>query len=893
MAVTIWFLFLRGHKDAAKPTTPEAPRTGEIKPTTATPAHEPEPAAPRGVAPKWALDTDPDGPLMLEGQVVGPDGKGVGGAKVWLGSVPPRTARSEEDGTFSFDKLVGRTYALTASSGKLVGSTNFKLVDKGDPVKIVLSEGAALVVTVQDDAQKPIEGAFVRNDADHTAKTDAQGKATIEPVRPGWVSVQAQAPGYGTGDGFTTIGSGGATGQITITLHAGFAVSGKVIDESGKPIARAKVDATGGLWDFGRGDTDAVTTDDKGQFTIAALAAGSHTISAVDNEHAPARSAPVTVKDRAVTGIVITMKAGGRLAGKVVDKDRKPVPFATVRVSGKDGNAWMVAARQATSDKDGAFELRGLTRVKLQARAESDVAASKIVEVDLESKGEVPTLELMLDVSGTIVGIVVDDKGQPVPEVTVNAFPDILGGAKTDGLALAGMSSASTDGGGGFTIHGLPDGAYKLWAARASAGFQEWGQHGTSANTGDKNVRITLPAPGELKGTIVLDGAVEAPHVAMVQVGVQPSTPAAAGAFDLKDVTPGTYDVTFRSPEFAEMVKRDVKIEPGKTTDMGKVTVFKGRKLTGKVVDHAGTPVAGAKIKVGEMLFSAEGSEDQMDQFEEMGGVRSAVSDQAGEFTIIGIPKKATTAMADHPTAGRSLAVPVPEGNDDPPSLTFTLRGYGSVTGKVTSKGKPVPRVTVSASSKGGGAAASFAQTDDDGNFTMARVPEGVHVLQAMQQQMMSMKAATATVTVTAGKESKVTIDIPVGTLSLTVTVKPLANNKVDAAQVFLFSGLVAPANGKQLTDGFFQGGAQGMKFWLGGAMPMPKFDELVPGEYSVCIIPITGSLQDPTFMQRIQENVATLKVYCKPTKLTPAPTEQTVTSEVPAMTPLPAPPTN
>ena len=172
-------------------------------------------------------------------------------------------------------------------------------------------------------------------------------------------------------------------------------------------------------------------------------------------------------------------------------------------------------------------------------------------------------------------------------------------------------------------------------------------------------------------------------------------------------------------------------------------------------------------------------------------------------------------------------------------------------------------------------------------------MPEGVHVLQAMQQEMMSMKAATANVTVFVGKESKVTIDIPVGTISLTITVKPLPNNKVDAAQVFLFNGIVAPANGKQLTDGFFQGGAQGMKFWLGGTMPQPKFDELVPGEYSVCIIPITGSLQDPTFMQRIQENVANLKVYCKPTKLAAAPNEQSVTSEVPAMTPFPAPPAN
>ncbi len=890
-AVAIWFLFLRGkHDDGAK--TAEPVRPAEIKPTaTTTPTKDDHASpAPRGVAPKWALDVDREGPLQLEGQVVGPDGKPVGGASVRLASVPPRTATSEEDGSFSFEKLSGRTYQLRASSGKLIGSATYKLVDKGDPVVIRLTEGASIVVTVNGDDAKPIAAADVKSDVEHSAKTDAQGKATLEPVEPGWVAVHAQADGYAPATAFTTLGSSGASGQITMTLHKGYAVSGKVVDEAGTPIAKANVDSSEGMWDFGKNAADDVTTDDKGQFTIAALAAGSHTLTAVDGEHAPARSTPITVKDHAVTGIVITMKAGGRVAGKVVDKDRRTVPFATVRISGKDANAWMVAARQATTDKDGAFELRGLARVKLQARAESDVAASKIVDLDLEAKSEVANLEVVLDVSGTIAGTVVDDKGQPVPEVAVNAFPDIMAGASGEGLALAGMSNTTTDGAGGFVIHGLPDGAYKLWAARASAGLQEWGQQGTSAKTGDKGVKITLPAPGGLKGSVEIDGA-GAPIAAMVQVSQQPATPAKAGAFDIKDVTPGTYDVTFRSPEFAEFVKRDVKIEPGKTTDLGKVVVSKGRKLTGKVVDHNGTPVAGAKIKVGEMLFSAEGNEDQMEQFEQMGGVRVAISDQAGEFTIIGVPKKAMNAMANHPETGRSLAVAVPEGTDDPPPMTLTLRGFGSITGKVTSKGKPQPHVTVSDSSKGGGAAANFAQTDDEGNFTLAKVPEGAHVVQAMKTEMMSMKAATANVVVTAGKESKVVIDIPIGTISVTVSVKALANNKVDAAQVFLFAGVVAFANGKQLTDGFLQGGAQGMKFWLGGSMPMPKFDELVAGTYSVCTVPITGSMSDPTFMQRIQENMQTIRVYCKTAKVAASPTEQTVTSEVPAMTPFPTAP--
>ncbi|MEO7092325.1 MAG: carboxypeptidase-like regulatory domain-containing protein, partial [Polyangiales bacterium] len=419
----------------------------------------------------------------------------------------------------------------------------------------------------------------------------------------------------------------------------------------------------------------------------------------------------------------------------------------------------------------------------------------------------------------------------------------------------------------------------------------EWGQQGTTAKTGDKNVKITLPAPGGLKGTIAMEGTGEAPLVAMVEVGVHPATPARAGAFDVKDITPGTYDITFRSAEFAELVKRDVKIEPGKTTDVGKIVVKKGRKLVGKVIDPSGAPVAGAKIRVGEMLFSAEGNEDQMEQFEQMGGVRVGTTDQSGEFTIIGISDKATNAIANHPTTGRSLAMPVPEGKDDPPPLTLALRGFGSISGKVTSKGKPVPNVTVSDSSKGGGAAASFAQTDDNGAFTMAKVPEGAHVVQAMQTEMMSMRAATANVVVTAGKESRVTIDIPVGTITLTVTVKPLPNNKVDSAQVFVFNGVISPANGKLLTEAFLQGGAQGMKFWLGGSMPMPQFTELVAGTYSVCTIPITGSMSDPTFTKRIQENMQTLRVYCKTVKVNPTPNEQTAVSEVPAMTPFPSGP--
>jgi hypothetical protein len=182
-----------------------------------------------------------------------------------------------------------------------------------------------------------------------------------------------------------------------------------------------------------------------------------------------------------------------------------------------------------------------------------------------------------------------------------------------------------------------------------------------------------------------------------------------------------------------------------------------------------------------------------------------------------------------------------------------------------------------------------IAQTDSDGHFTLSKVTEGVHAIQAIQQKMgSSMRASSATVQVVAGKTANITIDIPIGGVSLTIDVRALPNNQVNAAQVFLFSGNVAASDGKQIMNLYFQGAAKRMKIWSGAPNPPPAFDELVPGAYSVCTIPITGDASDPIFRKRMQANIATLRVYCKPVVVEPSPASQAFVHEVPSMTPFP-----
>jgi hypothetical protein len=146
------------------------------------------------------------------------------------------------------------------------------------------------------------------------------------------------------------------------------------------------------------------------------------------------------------------------------------------------------------------------------------------------------------------------------------------------------------------------------------------------------------------------------------------------------------------------------------------------------------------------------------------------------------------------------------------------------------------------------------------------------------------------TVQVVAGQQTSANIDIPVGTITLTVQVQAVPGNEVDAAQVFLFAGPVTATNASQLTESFLQGSVKGMKVWFGAGKPMPAFDALVAGAYTACTVPITGNMSDPTFMQRMQENMQLLKVYCQPVQVQPSPTAQTFVAQVPAMVPLPDP---
>lgn len=858
-------------------------------------------SAPRGT-PGVAWDRDPEGPLRLEGQVVDQHGDPVADALVMLATTPMQTTKSQTDGSFAFDKLISRTFYVNARAGNLVGGATYKLTSTSDPVVVRLRLGTTVAVKVQDEAAQPVRGARIRVDAgdepeasDWIATSDEAGAAIVQGLPLGWGALIAEAEGFAPGRGQTMIGEPNPdpkvpSTELTIVMRKGVAVSGRVVDEAGKPISNVRVRP-----ELSRAWSDpnalqAVVSDAQGAFTFAALPAGNYVFSAKDGEHGHGTSAATEVAAQPVQGVTITLPPGGELAGAVVDKQGAEVPFAVVRVTVRadDPEREFEAyrhARQVASDAHGRFAIKGLMRTKLQLRAEGERAASPITDVSLEETLRRDDVRLVLELDGLISGTVVDEAGEPVAEVQVSAFVDVAGGASRESYALSRNPSTTSDGSGGFTLTGLTSSAYRIWAGQGGNSFDA---EVPSFKVGERNARIVLSKPGRIVGKVIgSDG--KPPATATIDTTGQVPVTTRDGAFIVNEVMPGSYDVQVRSPEHTMSTREAVKVVAGKDTDLGTITLASGRRITGRVLDAQKRPVAGARVRASEHLFNLE--EDDASGFINYGnsgmqGPSTTTTDAKGAFELRGLPAS-NLQVAAFNASGRSEVVNLPEGEADPAPVTLRLRGLGSVAGTVTVGGKPANGFVVVLSAKDGAGVPSFGKTAPDGTYLLERIPEGAHEVSAAPSGGGGGRGNEKPVTVVAGQRAKIDFALAGGGVTLTTPISALPNQRVDAAQVFLYEGAVTLATGAELHSRR-EGGA-GMAFWFGGGSPMPRFRDLRPGNYSVCALPITGDMRGSKLLDRVMRNAEKMAVTCKPVTVTAAPAEQSFALVLPAMTPLPA----
>jgi protocatechuate 3,4-dioxygenase beta subunit len=853
------------------------------------------------------VDDDPRGTLRLEGQVVDAQEHPVGGAIVVLSSNPPRTATTEGDGSFAFDALVGRAYTLIARATQgVAGPVTAKLTAKSEPVILHLRPAAKVTVAVVGMDGKPIDKANVE-----LRSTDAQrmqtehGEAVFFPVVPGGYQIAAWADGMARTLQFTRVGAG--ENHAKLMLQVGAPVSGKVVDTKGAPVSGARISYQGTSNWQQRGDPrfDSVTSGTDGTFKFAAVAAGSVRFVAAHPEYAPGESALITLDGtNEHKDVKITVDPGAIIRGRVVDTQEQPVVAAQVRIGvatrrqavggpgggppgggpgrggpggggGGGGPGGFQPPREAFTDDQGKFEIHGMPKLELAAVALHETGSSQTKSVDA-TRGDVADVELVLDRTGTIAGVVIDPDGNVLEGVQVTAGPNFSAGAQMDFAAfrLRGMPQELTDASGRFTLTGLEPGKYMVSAmrSRAAGRGRRPGGDGTPADTGTTNLKIVLPPEGGVRGHVQFtDGT---PPIAItVQVGATQQS-FVGGDFELDEIAPQSYSLEVRGPSF-QLRTVDVLIEPGKVADVGAILVEKGRSIAGIVVAN-GTPVANATVYAGlQVMGNGSTTGGQIGNFG--AGTKQDTTASDGTFALSGFGDGDLTVIADLPSAGRSPGILVSADNPNAQQLVLQLQPYGTLSGTITQNGQPAAGTMVTCQSTSTPGELYNVASGPDGTYQYdALAPDTYKVSATVGNPRRGMQFYSQQAVVPPGGNAVVNLGVAPGNVTVQLTATA-SNGQLGMASSYLASGQLTAATASQLSLQLAQLG-QSLMQWVIIRQGAPAvFNEVVPGTYSACVIAFPTEVAGRGAMGYVEKHGNALPAVCEPVTIQPTPDTQTI----------------
>ncbi len=340
------------------------------------------------------------------------------------------------------------------------------------------------------------------------------------------------------------------------------------------------------------------------------------------------------------------------------------------------------------------------------------------------------------------------------------------------------------------------------------------------------------------------------------------------------------------------------------------------RSVSGTVRGPDGTPVAGAEVIASAMLAG--------DGKYLLGAVRPSAERQLrvartttgpdGTFTLAEVAEEALLIAAEHSDHGRSMAHTL-SSSGAVTGLALRLRPFGRVEGRV---------VPWSASEQAQGVMANPRSSDGtqtrqsvgvalskDGRFVIERLAPGKYVLQVGQGGSAGLAVQRHPMEVIGGETARPTLRPSTAGVEVEISVRDLGGMPIEAAQVLLLRKKVQAKTVKKLIRIIGALGSKGTLhlgfvaerralLGVGGdplaRSPRPepldkiaRFRTVVPGRWSLCVIPIGGDLKDPVFKKRLGEANAGLTVNCRRVRVKPAPAKQRIVVQVPLMKPLPA----
>jgi beta-lactamase regulating signal transducer with metallopeptidase domain/protocatechuate 3,4-dioxygenase beta subunit len=641
-------------------------------------------AAPAVVTPPArAIATARPAPALV-GVVKSADGKPVAKALILAWEAGRNTSgevfvgRTDDGGEFRLSVPGTASYRVRIEAAPWAPHTIEKVGVQGR-IAVTLLKGAAIEGIVRDGVtRRPVALALVRGRAAGVgvpsvpaepdagmavATADKDGRYRLEGLVRGTHLVTATAPGYASGE---REAADGATG-VDLFLSVGASVSGTVSGDDGKPVSGATVDAECDIPCSTR--VAGARTDGQGRYALLGLESNDYHVLVRHPAFAPA-VASAAPKLGILTPLDVRLEKGVRVVGRLVGADERAVRGRVVlqALDGVEAPSRLNEQMRAVAGADGRFALAGLPRgVHTLAVFPVGYAAAR-AEVSISGREPVVDIgDVRLETGLIVRGRVHDASGGPVKGAVVRAS----GTGPSERRGASGSGESEED--GRFVVAGLEKGAYRVTAT--AKGYAPSAT--VDADAGGTSIDIVLAPEGKITGTVVSetgeplrDCRLSARSTSGTEGGVAHATPSPNGRFEVGRIGSGTYVLEVQASDHLDKAVPDVKMESGRTVDVGRVTLSRGGTVRGVVVDGSGEPIAGAEVR----------GSDQTRGFNNF--MRRATTDGTGRFEMRGLAPGTVQVTASHRRYAPSQNIDVVVDPAAPPADTrITLLEGGRVQG--------------------------------------------------------------------------------------------------------------------------------------------------------------------------------------------------------------------
>lgn len=305
------------------------------------------------------------------------------------------------------------------------------------------------------------------------AKADAAGAFHVDGLAAGAYTLRVAATGLAP----TLAADVPAGASLNVRLKKGLTVAGRVLDlTTQKPIAGATV--TGLEKDasrFGRGAAHTARSGEDGTFLLVDCAAGIVVVEAIAPAKARARLDRVVAKplapgeERNPDLNTLYLQPGGRIAGRVVGPDGKPLADAIVTATPSDGSLFAMVREgrgAQRTDADGRFAFDGIAagnKYTIRATKEG-LAAKDDGPIPVEAGTDRADLELKLEAGALLAFRLVTAQDVPVKQVDVRLQPQGGGRRRAMGTGTNDVDKdkIAPQGDGKFLVKALDAGTFDL-----------------------------------------------------------------------------------------------------------------------------------------------------------------------------------------------------------------------------------------------------------------------------------------------------------------------------------------------------------------------------------------------------------------------------------------------